>query len=102
MKISNLNEVSTNKDSTRVFSAVIDNIGDKITNCKVTLLASDMVTAKEIKLDEIKLESYPDTQRNIKLKMNKKLDPGKYALSAILDYGSKTNLEGTQMLIEIQ
>ena len=102
LKIGNLSEISTNKDTLRVFTAVIDNIGDKIANCKVTLLASNLSNAQETKLDEITFESYPDAQLNIKLRMTKILPPGKYALAAILDYGSKQNLEGTQMLLEIQ
>jgi hypothetical protein len=102
LKISNLNELSNNLDSNRVFKATIDNIGDKIANCKVILVASNLSNAQETKLDEVYCESYPDTQLIINLKMNKSLPPGKYALAAILDYGSKNNLEGTQMLLEVQ
>ena len=51
LKIGNLSEISTNKDTLRVFTAVIDNIGDKIANCKVTLLASNLSNAQETKLD---------------------------------------------------
>jgi hypothetical protein len=101
LKIGGLAEIPNDKDSSRVFTATVDNIGDKITKCKVILIASDLSTAKETKLDEITFESYPDAQLNIKLKMNKTLPSGKYSLAAILDYGSKQNLEGTQMLLEI-
>jgi len=102
MKINNLVEIPSVNDSIRSFTANIDNIGDKITNCKVFLLASNLATAKEIKLDEIKFESYPDFQLKISLQMRKNMLPkGKYALAAILDYGSKANLEGTQLLIEV-
>jgi hypothetical protein len=102
MKINNLQEITTDSDSTRRFSANIDNIGDKITKCKIILLASNLANAKETILSEIKLESYPDTQQSIMLNMPKILAPGNYALAAILDYGSKANLEGTQILIEVK
>jgi len=102
LKIGSLTEISNDNDSTRIYTVAIDNIGDKISNCKVTFIASNLSTAEETKLDEIKFESYPDAQLNIKLKMNKKLPSGKYALAAILDYGSKSNLEGTQILLEIE
>ena len=103
MKINTLAEETSAIDSISIFSANIDNIGDKIANCKVILLASDLSNAKETKLDEIRFESYPDTNVKIKLHMQKyALPPGKYALAAILDYGDKANLEGTQMIIEIK
>jgi hypothetical protein len=103
MKIKNLSLETSLKDSVTVFSANVDNIGDKITNCKVVLMGSNLTTAKEVKLDEIKFESFPDSQLKIKLKMNKGiLPPGRYAIAAILDYGNKANLEGTQMILDIE
>jgi hypothetical protein len=101
VKISNLNEIPS-KDEKRTFAALLDNIGEKVAKCKITLIASNLLTAEETKLDEITCESYPESQLNISLKMNKALAPGKYALAAILDYGNKTNLEGSQMLLEVQ
>lgn len=101
LKIAGLAEIASDS-TTRIFTATIDNIGDKIAKCKVTLLASNLETAEETKLDEITFESYPDNQLNIKLKMKQILPPGKYALAAILDYGSKQNLEGTQILLDIE
>jgi hypothetical protein len=103
MKINTLLEETSTVDSLRIFSTNVDNIGDKIANCKVILLASDLSNAKETKIDEIKFESYPDSNVKIKLKMSKNaLPPGKYALAAILDYGDKANLEGTQIIFEVK
>jgi len=102
MKINNLSEITVPSDSVRTFQANVDNLGDKITHCKVTLLASDLTTAQDIILSDISFESFPDSQRLIALKMKNVLPPGKYALAAILDYGDKNNLEGAQMLIEVK
>jgi hypothetical protein len=103
MKITNLSLETSLKDSVTVFSVNIDNMGDKITDCKVVLLGSNLNTAQEKKIDEINFESYPDSQLKIKLRMNKGfLQPGKYAMAAILDYGNKANLEGAQMLLDIE
>ncbi len=100
MKIMGLSEITTGADTLRRFSAKVDNLGDKISNCKVTLLASNLSTAEEIKLQEIKFKSFPDSELEIKLQMTKNaLPPGKYALAAILDYGKQSNLEGTQIVI---
>ena len=102
MKLTGLSEITTNSDTLRRFKAVADNLGDKIAKCRVTLLASSLSTAKEVKLQVVKFKSYPDAQREVILQMAKDaLPPGKYALAAILDYGKQSNLEGTQMLITV-
>lgn len=102
MKIRDLKEVSMPNDTIRTFQASVDNLGDKITQCKATLLASDLSTAQDIILNDIRFESFPNSQRLIKLNMKNSLPPGKYALAIILDYGDRNNLEGTQMLIEVK
>jgi len=102
MKITGLSEISTGTDTIRRFRANVDNLGDKISECKVTLLASNLSSGQETKLQEIEFKSFPDSQTDIKLQLAKDaLPPGKYALAAILDYGSQSNLEGTQMLITV-
>lgn len=102
MKITGLKEITTGSDTLRRFKANVDNLGDKISKCKVTLLASNLSTAEEIKLQELHFESFPDSQLEIKLQMAEDaLPPGKYALAAILDYGKQSNLEGTQLVITV-
>ena len=102
MKITGLTEITTEKDSLRRFKALVDNIGDKITHCKVTLLANNLSTAEETILQTIRFKSLPDSERELVLSMKKDaLPPGKYALAAILDYGKQSNLEGTQMIITV-
>jgi hypothetical protein len=102
MKMTGLSEITTIDDSLRRFKAYADNLGEKIANCKVTLLASSLSTAEEIKLQVLNFKAFPDSQREIILQIpNDALPPGKYALAAILDYGKQSNLEGTQMLITV-
>jgi len=102
MKITGLTEITTSSDTLRRFKAVMDNLGDKITKCKVTLLASNLSTAEETVLQTLKFTMYPDQQREIELRIPKNALPkGKYALAAILDYGKQSNLEGTQMIITV-
>lgn len=103
MKISGLSEVTNLNDSLRRFKANVNNIGDKITDCKVTLLASDLSTAQETVLQVRSFKSFPDTEREIKFEFSKALlPPGKYALAAVLDYGKQSNLEGTQILLTVE
>jgi len=103
MKITGLSEITNVNDSLRRFKANVNNIGDKITDCKVTLLASDLSTAKETVLQVKSFKSFPDTEREMKFEFGKAiLPPGKYALAAVLDYGKQSNLEGTQILLTIE
>ncbi len=103
MKIYELSEIVSENDSIRQFTAIADNIGEKITNCKVTLLASNLSNAEETVLQVIRFKSFADTQREIKFTIKSNaLKPGKYALAAILDYGIQSNLEGTQMIINVK
>ena len=102
MKITGIKEITTGQDTARRFKAIMDNLGDKITDCKVILLASNLVTAEETVLQKLNFKMFPGQQREIELQMPKDaLPPGKYALAAILDYGKQSNLEGTQMIITV-
>jgi hypothetical protein len=102
VKISNLQEITQPGDSQRRFSASIENLGDKVTQCKVFLLASNMVTAEEKQFASQNIEVFPKMSRNIELELPNDLAPGTYALAAIVDYGPKFPLEGTQIIIEIK
>jgi len=100
--ITNLTEVTTETDSVRTFSMLINNLSDIITNCDVYLVATDIRTAEEFYLPKNKFTLYPKSTQKTSLKLITPLPKGKYSLAAILDYGSKTNLEGTQIIIEVK
>lgn len=100
--INNLKEITTEQDSNRIFEANIDNIGEKVTECKVYLIASNLATAEETQLNPMIVNMYPKASRKVKLTLPDKILPsGQYALAAILDYGSSAALEGTQIVIEV-
>lgn len=100
--ITNLSELSVISDSTRTFNAVVNNLGDVITSCKVYMIATNLQTAEETTFDEKNFPMYPKSSRKIVLEMPQILPKGKYSLAAILDYGSRTNLEGTQLIIDVE
>lgn len=102
VKISNLTEITKATDKERVFSATIENLGDKITKCKAYLIASNMKTAEEKQFPSIDVETFPKMSRTVEFTLPNVLTPGSYSLAAILDYGSKYSLEGTQLLIDIK
>ena len=45
---------------------------------------------------------YPDGTRIVKLSIPNTLEKGKYALAAILDYGHRQPLGGTQMMLDVK
>lgn len=100
--ISNLVEITRESDSTRVFSVVVNNLEDIITSCKIYLIATDIETSEEHYFPETEYILYPKTSRKFELILPNMLPKGTYSLVAILDYGSKTNLEGTQTIIEVE
>lgn len=100
--ISNLVELETGTDSIAVYNALVNNLGDIITECKVLLIATDIKTGEEFPFKEHKFTMYPKSSRKVELQMPKTLPKGTYSLAAILDYGSKNNLEGTQTIINVE
>lgn len=100
--ITNLSEIVSTSDSVRTFNAVINNLGDIITDCKVTLIATDINSAEETVFPPINFTMYPKNSRKIELYLPKTLAKGTYSLAAVLDYGSKTNLEGAQVIIKVE
>jgi hypothetical protein len=103
VKISNLKEIESTEESIRKFSVHIDNLGNTLTDCKIYLIASNLNTLEEKKFNSKKITAYPQSTRTVELSLPaNKLKKGKYALSAILDYGSNEALEGTQITIEVE
>jgi hypothetical protein len=100
--VSNLTEMESTNDTVRTFSILVNNLGDIITDCKVLLIATNINTAEEFPFPENTFTMYPKSSRKVELYLPKTLPKGTYSLAAILDYGSKTNLEGTQTIIKIE
>lgn len=100
--ISNMMEITGESDTLRTFNALINNLSDIITSCNVFLIATDVETAEEFPFPEQEFTMYPKSSRKLELYMPNTLPKGTYSLAAILDYGSKTNLEGTQIIIKVE
>lgn len=100
--ITNLKEVAKAGDSKRSFEVLVTNTGDNVVDATVTLAVANLQTAQEEKFSPVKATIYPDAARIVKLELPKELTPGKYALAAILDYGHRQPLGGTQLLLEVK
>ncbi|MFW5793357.1 MAG: hypothetical protein ACOCWC_03665 [Bacteroidota bacterium] len=99
--LSNLREITSESDEEKVFAVNIDNLGDVITPCEIYLVSSNLETSEEQKFKTHKITTYPQSSRTLELRLPDVLDKGEYSLAAILDYGIKSNLKGTQIMIEI-
>lgn len=102
VKVYNLKEIPSKSEKEREYVVTLDNLGESISNCKVYLILSNIKTAEEKQYPPIEVETYPKATREITLKLPNDIPPGQYALAAVVDYGSKSNLEGTQITIDIK
>lgn len=100
--INNIQEITTSDDKERIFQVNLENTGDKITNCKVYLIASNLATGEETRFPTTELSAYPQSSRTIQLNLPNELKPGQYSLAAILDHTGSSTLKGTQMLIVVE
>lgn len=97
-KIKNLTEVEPSENGDRNFTALVENIGNDIIDCKIFIIAANMKTLEEFDLKPIKKVVYPEGSLLVNLKIPKgKLPKGEYDITAILDYGNKKSLEGTRL-----
>jgi hypothetical protein len=103
IKVTSLLEITKPNDTNRKFTASLDNLGDKVTKCKVHLIASNINTAVEKQFPSFEIETFPKMTRNVEVELPKgELPPGKYALAVIVDYGPRFALEGAQLVIDVQ
>jgi len=100
--IGKLKDITEPTDSLYSYSVDVTNTGDKIIEAKVQLTIANMETYKETKFEKDMQRVYPGETRNFVLTMPKTSGKGKHAVAAILDYGHGTNLEGTQILVDLK
>jgi len=100
--IGNLKEVTKQGDKQRNFEVIVSNVGDNIIDANVSLALANMQTTKEEKFSPVKVTVYPDGTRIVKLSIPNTMEKGKYALAAILDYGHRQPLGGTQMMLDVK
>ncbi len=89
-------------DGLRTYQSKVINTGDKILNCKVYFTLSNLSTAEEITSEPIEFILLPESNKDVSYSPDAKLPKGKYAVSAVLDYGYNDEMEGVQMEIEMK
>jgi hypothetical protein len=103
IKVTAFTETTISTDTDRKFLATIDNLGDKVSPCKVLLIASNIETAEEKQFAPINVETFPKMTRNVELELPaNSLPAGKYAIAVVVDYGPRYSLEGAQLVIDVK
>jgi hypothetical protein len=101
-KITRFTEITKPGDVNRIFQVVVENTGDKIFDAKVNLTIANIMTAEEQSFNPTEITVYPGNARQVELTLPIKPQPGKYALAALLDYGHRRPIEGSQLLLEVK
>lgn len=86
----------------QVFEATIINTGDKVVDANVYLSLANLQTGKEEKFGTVKSTILPDGARKITLQMPRINSKGKFVVAAIMDYGHRQPLSGTQLMLDIR
>jgi len=100
--ISDLKEITKRTDKQQSFEVLVSNIGDNVIDANVYLSLANLQTGKEEKFGTVKTTVYPDGSRKVTLQMPRVAVKGKYVLAAILDYGHRQPLAGTQLMLDIK
>ncbi len=100
--VSGLKEVTEDGDEFKSFEAIITNEGDKVLDAKVFLALANLNTMEEQQMNPTNVTVYPDQSRKVVLTLNNKPGPGKFALAFLMDYGHRSNIEGSQILMEVE
>ena len=89
-------------DGSRTYETQAINLGDKILNCKVYFIISNLETAEEIMSTPFEFSLLPETNKKLEYTLDKPLAKGRYSVAAILDYGYNEELEGVQLEMEVK
>lgn len=101
-KLIDFEDVSEPGADVRTFAVRAQNTGDKILDCNMYLVVSDLQNATERKLEPITFRVLPDGIIRQELVLPNDLKKGSYLVAAILDYGPNFPLEGAQMQLKVE
>jgi hypothetical protein len=90
------------ENNARTYQTQVINLGDKILNCKVYFIISNLETAEEITSTPFEFSLLPESNKRLEYTLDQPLAKGKYSVAAILDYGFNEELEGVQLEIEVK
>jgi hypothetical protein len=98
-KIEQFVEIDPNEKGYRTFEVTLRNSGSNIISGQLYLALANMATAEEKKYDSQEVTIYPDATKKVEISLPETIEPGKYALAALFDYGHQMPIEGLQIMI---
>ncbi len=93
---------SIDANNLRSYQTMVINTGDKILNCKVYFIVSNLSTAEEFTSEPVEFMLLPESNKTVGYTMSEPLKPGRYSIAAVLDYGHNEELDGVQVEIEVE
>ena len=107
VRVSNLQEVFSNEpNAPRRFSAVLENTGDRIANCKLFLMLSRLDAMAEggndERVDIDQMAVFPQMSRIVEFTLPEGMASGIYSLALLADYGARFPLEGAQVKVTVK
>ncbi|MBQ9470913.1 MAG: hypothetical protein IJU72_08180 [Bacteroidales bacterium] len=105
IKVSNFHEVYQGGPS-RQFAAVLENMGDCITPCKIFMMLSRLDgavdNAADQRIDVGQMVVFPKMSRSVNMVLPDNIAPGIYSLALLADYGPRYPLEGAQLQLVVK
>ncbi len=89
-------------DGIRAYETQVINTGDKILDCKVYFIISNLSTAEEITTEPQEFILLPEMNKFVRYTLDAPLEKGNYSVAAVLDYGHNDELDGVQIEIEVK
>lgn len=107
VRVSNLQEVfSGDVNAPRRFSAVLENTGERIANCKMFIMLSRLDAIVEghedVRIDLEQIAVFPKMSRIVEFTLPEGMAPGIYSLALLADYGARFPLEGAQVKVTVK
>ena|SRR5436190_11338159 len=95
-------EIEAADSAMRTLSMLTKNTGEAILDCATYLEFSNLKSGEEIKTKPSAFTLLPEGSREIKFPVPADLPKGKYTVTAVIDFGSKDDVQAAQMDIEVQ
>jgi P pilus assembly chaperone PapD len=101
-EIVSFKELSKDEKKGRTLALISKNTGEAILDCATYLEFSNLQTGNETRNKPSAFTLLPGSSRMMKLAIPKDLPKGKYTVTAVIDFGSKDDVQAAQMDIVIE
>lgn len=101
-EITSFQEITAATDTLRTLAVIVKNTGEAILDCASYFEFSNLKSGEEIKTKPTAFTILPEGARQIKTVIPANTPKGKYTVTAVVDFGSREDVQAAQMDIEIK